>query len=176
MNRTRKSGGFTFIEVLIAGFMMAIVMLVMVQFASRISRSAHQIFAKTRLNNSARNTMDIISRTLRIADPGSVVINTPFGGQPNSSIEFFSVEKSTFNTRYRIYWSSAPVNTVHIERGNTHSIIGRDVSSLMFTGDYRDPSVMNVTLRLDTAYDVSGASRTFSLVFPNQNVRMATSK
>ena len=58
------------------------------------------------------------------------------------------------------------------------TILAHHVTSVMFTGDSSDLSIINVSLRLDVPLDNSGAPNTpaVTLIFPTQSIRMVSTQ
>ena|SRR5258708_26663181 len=133
-------------------------------------------------NGDARKCMETISRFLTNAKASSVVIKTPplASPPPNSEIDFTAMDNSS---TYVIKWSTSPPNSVHVLRtasGSTipvDTIIGNNVTGLMFTGDFRDPTIVNVSLQIDVVLDNSNQdSSIYTILQTNQVVRMAYSQ
>jgi prepilin-type N-terminal cleavage/methylation domain-containing protein len=171
MTQKNKSG-FTLVEFLIAVAMLAGVFLVVAAFIKPVSQYFLQSRARSELNSDARTTLDTITRSLRSGRAGSVSIQTETGAPPNSRIDFETNDGASVTVRWispnQVEFSRQP-------RGGTRttSVIARNVTGLLFTVDYRDPSVVGVTLRLDRPYDASGrADRLYSIVLPTQEVRL----
>jgi Tfp pilus assembly protein PilW len=173
MKSRSTSSGFTLIEFLITVGLMGLVIFTVSKFTPFVLQYFHQSQAKTTLNDEARVTLDTIIRLLRNGLASSVVIDTPTAASPpNSRIAF----RTTDGAAQVIEWvapKQVEVRRTPAGGAETTSVIGRNVTGLLFTMDYRDPSIIQVTLRLDVAYDQSSRKdRVFSVVLPSQQVRM----
>jgi type II secretory pathway pseudopilin PulG len=174
----RKSG-FTIIETMLGMAILVIIAIAMVKLLKPNIAFFQRFEARQQANFDARKCLDTIRRLLSNGKSSTVVITTPTNGPPNSWIGFQGVDGSSSTIR----WSNSPPNTVHVlhsvkgDTNYTDTVVATNVSGLMFTLDFRDPNIINVALQLDMPLDRSGqATSVYTLLQPNQSIRMVTSQ
>ena len=175
----RARGGFTLTEAMLTFALLGVVILFVHKLGAPISSFFQHSLARQKANNEARSCLNTISVAMRAGLANSVCITTPAGVTvPNSRIDFITASKlASGTTAYAFYLTpnpSAPNWTVQKQEfnalGMSQQPLATNVTSLMFTGDYRDPSVLYVSLRIDAAFGSSGQAVT-TVDLPDQEVR-----
>lgn len=164
--------GMTVMEMLLVVFILGFLMLGLAHYKEKIIIFAKRFEVRRQMTTDARNTLETIVRLLRVANPNTVLIDTPpaAGAPPNSRIQF----RNTSNVAQEIYWSDDPYGTVFFRTAaGTPRKLGDSVTSLIFTADFRDLSLITVSLRMDASYDASGREdQQTTLALANQTVRL----
>ncbi len=169
--------GFTLPELMIVGFIGGLLALAFANFFSKAGPAIKRTQVRQEVTMGGRKLMATILQTLRGAKPRSVVIRTFAGSTcPNSQIDFqLHAALPSGITAYQIYLDNGTVY-MRESRGGTHLIpkpIGSHVTFLNFTGDYRDPTTLSVSLRIDAPYDSSNnPTHVTSMSLLNQTVRL----
>ncbi|OGR89099.1 MAG: hypothetical protein A2992_01240 [Elusimicrobia bacterium RIFCSPLOWO2_01_FULL_59_12] len=171
--------GLTLVEMLLTA---AIVAVVAAAFALMLPSNI-TFLQRTRVRQQvlvqSRQCMEAIQQAMRNGMARTLVISTPNATPivPNSRVDFaFKSPLASGATSYAIYVAEKTVYAQEFAPGVTRApkALASNVTGLMFTGDYRDPSNVSVTLRIDAPWDSTNMpGRVSSLIIPNQLVRMA---
>ena len=176
----RSSRGFTLAETLLTFAILGVVVL----FVHRLGIPVFSYFqhsqVRQKTNNEARSCLNTINTAMKGGLANSVRITTPVGiSAPNSRIDFtLAVPLPSQTTAYAFYLAAD--RTVQMQEYSTVNAtepspktLATNVTGLIFTGDYRDPSIIYVSLRFDAAFESSlktGSLTTISI--PNQEIHM----
>jgi type II secretory pathway pseudopilin PulG len=161
----------TLVELLIAMVMMGFILYAAVLMISRAMKMWQRSSVQSQMSLDARTMIDTISKLLQGGRSGTVVISTSPSTPPNSKIKFTQTNGQDVN----IYWGAGlgpgDAGIIQITIGTQPpKTIGSNVSGLMFTGDYSDPSVVHVSLRMDKTYGAVSDNQTVYVL--NQTVRL----
>jgi type II secretory pathway pseudopilin PulG len=188
---TSNTKGFTIIESTVALAIAVFVIMMLYGYIKAIPLFFRRIQVQQQTMSEARTAADTMNRLLRSALPNTVAIcscNQRLCGDPlcipatsippNSQIDF-----STKDGHQRwLIWGSDHIlyagdNSMNGTPPNTTKL-AQNVASVMFTGDYRDLSVINVSLRFDVPLDSSGAPNapTMTIFLPTQSIRMVSAQ
>src|SRR5882724_2338351 len=110
----RQDRGFSLPEILLAGVLVSIFLLVTIQWSTNVFKFITRSQLRQQASMEARTCLETIERTLSEGKASTLVISTPAitPTVPNSQAQFSTVDGSS----YVITWSTAPMNTVHIRR------------------------------------------------------------
>jgi hypothetical protein len=169
--------GLTFLEIVIAVAMTAIVLLMISQMGVPMMRFFQRMRVHQQATMEARTCLDTLQRVLADGRASTLLVTntqtTPM--MPSGRADF----KTSDGSAYTLTWSTAPTNTVHMQRRLTASapindtILATHVTELAFTFDPRDPSLVYITLQIRIALDSSGAPGSFLMIsLRDQAVRM----
>jgi Tfp pilus assembly protein PilE len=174
--RAKGRAGLTLIEMVLAGVILAMVALAIANFFPGFLNLPRRLMARHQANTAARICMSTIVQALRQGEANSIQISTPAGAPPNSTISFWTVNHST----YTIAWSATPVpNSVNMTINKPGGItqvmtLAQNVVTLSFTLDYRDPSLISVSLQVSIPTDSTGnfASQQTPIFLPSETVQL----
>src|SRR5262249_11921712 len=150
MMKIAKSHGFTLLEAILATALTAAALLVIVKMVSPVTRFFRASQGRQMANFEARTCMDTIQRVMSNGRISTLAITTP------STVPLMPFSEAQFNTvdgsSYTIMWSTAPMNSVHLERVNsagsfTDTILSAHATALNFTLDLDDPAKVFITLQ-----------------------------
>jgi prepilin-type N-terminal cleavage/methylation domain-containing protein len=182
MKTSKKSQqGMSLIEIVIVMAIVSVLMITVGSFFTRTMNFYKRVRVRQQLVLQSRSSMDLIVQMLKYGKAKSVIISTPIVTPlvPNSQIDF-NLQDTLPNgtTAYTFYLSSGIVfaTEYHLNGTNTTKSLANYVTSLMFTGDSRDPAIVNVAIRMDIPWDNSGkADHVTSIIMPTQVVQMKMS-
>jgi prepilin-type N-terminal cleavage/methylation domain-containing protein len=176
----KRQNGMTLLESMLALTILVIIAVAFVKLLAPNIGFFKKAEGRLQGNSEARKTMETVRRLLGNGKASTVSILTPTNtAPPNSQISFESLDGFS----YVISWV-AP-NSVQVQRTPTPpaagttvtNIIANNVTGLMFTLDFRDPAVINVSLQVDIPLDQSGTGTSvYTILQPNQSIRMAASQ
>lgn len=187
MNKHMNSRGVTLLEIMVV---VAILVVVGGGIALLFTNSLdffQRIRVRQKSMSEARQCVETIETIMRSGDSRTLLITTPTSGTPivpNSRVDFeFKTPLVSGTTAYSIYLSAAVVYAMEFNPSKPNLAprrLATNVSGLSFTNDSQDPSVLNVSLRIDAPYDPSRSVRTpsrmFTFILPNHTVRMLESR
>jgi len=189
--------GFTLVEVLAAVIITGLLVAVLSGYLKQIPLFFRRIQAQQQTQSESRTAMDTLNRFLRSGQPNTVTIcscnnawctaaagacTTTAADPPNSQIDFTTRDGHLRRFYLGTGSNSLPANTLAMDDfvsvSTATTILAHHVTSIMFTGDSSDLSIVNVSLRLDVPLDNSGAPNTpaVTLIFPTQSIRMVSTQ
>jgi Tfp pilus assembly protein PilE len=175
-----QNKGVTLMEVLLVAGLIGVLALVVVQFFQPMFKFFQGSQARAQANREARICMDTIQLVLSAGRATTLQVSTPSTtpAVPLSQAQFTGLDKAS----YVIAWSTAPMNTVHLQKTppgggtGTDTILATNVTGLHFGIDTRDPGVVSVTLHMTVPLNTSGAPDSFyQILLPNQIILMDAS-
>jgi prepilin-type N-terminal cleavage/methylation domain-containing protein len=158
--------GLTLVELMMVLMLMGLVLYVTVTMISKALKMWQHASVQTQMSLDSRTALDTMSKLLQSGRSGTMSIATPTGAgvPPNSEITFTKSDGQKID----ILWSA---RTIQVKIGTLdYKTICSNVTGLMFTGDYSDPSVVHISLRMDKAYAGSSDSQTVYVL--NQTVHL----
>ena len=179
--KNEREKGFYLTEVLLVAALTGLIFLAIVRLLSPTLRFFQGSQARQQANMQARVCLETIQRVMSNGKASSLVVSTPPTIPPvgSSQARFYAVDGST----YTITWSTAPMNTVHLQKWTTPSgsaridtVLATHVTGLHFTFDTHDPGIVQVTLEIKVPLDATGLPGHFyTISLPNQTVLMVAS-
>jgi len=172
----KHSRGFTLIEILLAITIMIGMIAMCVVLINKALRYFNGSRVRQQSSQQARAAVVTMQRVLADAIPYTVIIRTPAPSAqvpfppPNSEVDFSTA--TTGGAAYTIQWAT---NTVHLivnypsPLNLTDTVLIKDVSQLSFTTDVRDPSLLEINLRMDVPID---GQTTYTMLLNNQVTRL----
>ena len=185
------------IEMMAALAIAGILVLAFIRFLPQGATLFRRIQVHQQTQTQARSAMDAMTMTLRNGIAASVQIcscndTRCTGGAPDpdpctTSLAVPPYSQINFSTQdghwRRFYWRSdnslimADAPDAVVTSTATVTVLARNVGSIMFTGDARDLSVVNISLRIDAPLDMSGSTWTVTtMILPTQSVRMISAQ
>ena len=181
--------GYTLMEMMMAVALISIVALTVSKIFSVTMKYAHSTSQRQQIQSDADSAMNTIVHALQQAKGSSVVIcacqtfactNTNFGRgactkdhpgttdtsilvPPNSRVDYTDIKGNSD----AIYWTNYQVY-MQIGSAGAPKLLANNVTGLMFSGDWQDPTHIGVTLRLDAGVSSSDKQ---SVLLANQIVR-----
>jgi type II secretory pathway pseudopilin PulG len=181
MSRQRQ-GGHTFIEIILAAAMAAIVIAAAVKLYVKIGPAVQATRIRQQASSEARTCMDFIAQRLREGKSSSVSLSTQNNEptHPNSRIDFtFKSPLASGATAYAFYLSGETAYAWEFTPGVNRApvVLAHNVTSLSFTAAADDPGLITVGLRVDAPLDpAADASRVVTVIVPPQVVQMQESQ
>jgi prepilin-type N-terminal cleavage/methylation domain-containing protein len=176
MNRRR---GFSLIELMFSVAILGLVFLAASHMNAPVLSFFQNSQSRQKANSEARACLYMISTAMKGGLANSVHISTPVTVPvvPNSRIDFFlAAPLASGTTAYAFYLANRAVLVQEYPGGAGVQLgkqLATNVSGLMFTGDYRDPSIVYVSLRIDAPLDSSGrADRVTTIQVADQEIHM----
>jgi len=177
MKIRKNRQGQTLLELLIVAGIAGVVIAVVVILFTKNTTFFQRMQVRTQIMFESRACMDTILNRLRSGMARTLVINTPDATSPPNSQVVFDLQSPLPSgaTFYTIYLASG---TVYAQEGALQApkALASNVTGLMFTGNFNDPAIVAVTLRIDAPYDTTNdPSHVSTLIIPNQVVHMVES-
>jgi hypothetical protein len=179
----KKQSGLSLVEVALTLGLAAIVFVMFWQLFPKYSTYFTRTRVRQEIMQQSRTAMDAILRILRNGKANTLIISTPaaIAPVPNSRVDF--VLHSTLPsgaTAYAIYLANRGIFTQEFNPNLGGAQAPRQLvsnaTSLMFTGDYLDPSTIYVSMRIDAPWDQTGdPTHVSSLLLPNQAAHLVGS-
>jgi hypothetical protein len=186
VHRLSTVSGLTLVELTLAAFLAALLVLVSAKLFSGLGRYFQNTSVRQQVQSDADRVMNTTIVALQKAKANTAIICTcganvckvgcqipqppttnahPTTPPPNSRIEFFQVGATA---KTAIYWDMP--NTVYLQpAGQAPQALATNVTGLMFSGDGTDFSRVYISLRMDAP--ISG-NQTATVVLPDQVVRL----
>ncbi len=174
----KRQNGMTLLESLLALTILVVIAAAFVKLLAPNIGFFKRAEGRLQATSEARKSLDTFRHLLSNGKASTVSISTPNNSSPpNSQISFDSLDGYS----YIISWVTP--NSVQVQRTPTAggttvtNIIANNVTGLMFTLDFRDPAIIDVSLQVDMPLDQSGNSTSvYTILQPNQSIRMAASQ
>ncbi|MEW6101388.1 MAG: prepilin-type N-terminal cleavage/methylation domain-containing protein [Candidatus Omnitrophota bacterium] len=182
LKRIKNRNGFTLVEVLVAGAILAVISAIMLSFFLQGTNLWQILTGESELRSSARNAMNYMTLELRSATRTSSEIPSPnltIPSQPNNnSMDFYlpvdmdgngliidALGATEWDHSNRIQYQYVPglKRLRRLEQGNEY-IIADDVASIEFEDNSIDPNLYNDELKIIlTLEKVTAQNRTVSV-------------
>ena len=184
MNIRLNRHGITLTEILISSFIALIVIGALIRLATHTLPFYKRTMVRQEIMSEARTSIGIISQFLRQGKAGTLIIQTPnvMPIVPNSQVDFdFQIPMPSGATKGRIgldngrlYTQERALNGDPTKHQDAR-YVASGVTGLMFTGDYRDPALVSVSINIVKALDANTREhpdRVATIMLTNQTVRM----
>ena len=177
----RNKRGMTMIELLLVMAIFTVVVYAFIEFFSKTAPIVKRTQVRQEVTLGGRTSMDSILQCLRGGKARTLQISTPGGAtaSPNAKIDFdLQTPLPSGTTAYTIFLAN---RTVFLQEHSTTianpvpKVLAKNVSMLSFTADYRDPTIVSVSMRIDAAWDAKqqiDTTRISSLLLLNQVVHL----
>ena len=170
--------GFTLTEVLLATAIIGVVGYAAARMHAPISRFFTQSTARQRATMEARSCLDTMGMAFRVGKANTVQISTPVGPPvvPNSQIDFQLTQPAGPIGGYEFQLANRQILMRYMDTNYVvqpgSKVMASNVTSLIFTADYRDPSVIYVSIQTDTPMGSFEGATVFTIQMLNQEFHM----
>jgi hypothetical protein len=178
MDRLHQRAGYTLVEMLAVAAMVSFVLLTFVMFSSKIALAVRRFQIRQQIQMESRSSLDVLSQRLRNGKARSLIISTPSVVPlvPNSRVDFDL--QSPLPSGATSYVIMLDQNVIYAqELGGPVGVgprkaIAKQVGSLMFTGDSRDPAIVHVMLQFAAPWDQSNDPSHVAMQDVQQEIHM----
>jgi prepilin-type N-terminal cleavage/methylation domain-containing protein len=171
--------GFTLLEIIVGVAIFGMIILMVGKLMSPLTQYFQRNRARQQANLQMRICLETIERMMSNGRANTCILSAPPAVPTLSQAKFKSIDGFT----YTIFYSTSPLNSVHLQRTKGaigdpiyDSVLATNVSALIFGWDSRDPALINVTISLRVPLDSSGrADNSVTILMPPQIIRMVGS-
>jgi len=171
--------GFSLVEMMLAVLIVGVTVGAIFRLLAPLVTFFHSSLTRQRSNSEARTCMNMISMAMRGGIATSVVITTPAPSPPGvawSRIDFTlptALPNGTTAYTFELVNGTVQMQAYPSPRPLQPRVLASNVTKLLFAPvDVRDPSVFDVSLRIDAPFDNSGRPERVSTIQIDQQIHM----